>query len=575
MLRAARVAAALSAEDRIAISDEARVELMRRSLAWFVRGAWHVLEGGPLEWAPHIQALCDHIQQMLEGWLIANGMGTERQRARVVATWKRHGLKFRRGRLLVQNSVINACPGSLKSRILMVFAPAWMWLHAPRFFWACSSANDENVKRDSAAHRDLIESKWYRQTFEIEWTIRRDQDAIGKWTTTAGGTRLSRTLLGSWTGVHADGIFVDDPDDAARVFNDPTRERVHVTWSKKLENRVNHELRTIRIVAQQRVHVEDLSGYLLALTRWAKNNLGGWDQLCIVMELGKGPKTAPAETAFGWRDQRAKGDLLQPMRWPREWLDEKRIKLGSHGYESQYNQNPEPIDGGMIRRIWFPFFRVDGESYERKQRPEGCRERPTDGSDDCYVIKHRPRTTELALDWLTITVDATFGSLKDTASAVGLLVIGGQGMRRFLFDDKTEPMTFLTTCAKIKELVRKWPAKRCLIEMKANGASVIESLKAQLQDGKLIGPNGNSVIVVIDGVDTGSDGKVARANAMVPALEAGTFYLPDSCPHWLDPWLAELCVFPKARRNDRVDATSQLMAHYAETGERAKRSAAW
>jgi predicted phage terminase large subunit-like protein len=574
MSRAPNLSAALSAKERQNIAVAARVEQMRRSLAEFVKGAWHVLEGVVLEWAPHIQALCDHIQLMLESWLIANGLGTKRQRERVIAQWHRHGLTFREGRLLVQNLILNVPPGTLKSRILMVFAPAWIWLHAPRFSMACSSSNDENVRRDSSAHRDLIESPWYRTTFGIKWTIRTDADAIGKWTTTAGGTRLSRTLLASWIGVHTDGWFIDDPDDAHGVHNDPTRERVHSKFSKQLENRVNHELRSIRIICQQRVHVEDLSGYLLALSRWATNNLAGWDQLCIAMEKGKEPKTAPRETAFGWSDQRADGELLQPGRWPTEFLIDKRIKLGSHGYDSQYNQNPEPIDGGMIRRIWFPFYRIDGRGYERKKRPDGCRERPTDGTDDCFVLKHR-RDGQLDLDWITITVDATFGSLKDTASAVGLLVIGGQKLRRFLFADYTEPMGFNTTCKRIKDAIRAFPAKRVLIEMKANGASVLETLRIELMDSKLLGPDGKPVIVVITEIDTGKDGKVARANAMVPALEAGTFYLPDDSPHWLDPWLAELCVFPKARRNDRVDATSQLMAWYSENDDRAKRSAAW
>ncbi len=574
MSRAPQVAAQLGTEQRIAIASSARRELAFRSLAHFVRQAWHVLEGGELEWADHVQALCDHIQAMLEGWLVANGMATPAQRARVIAHWTRLGLTFREGRLLVQNMIANVPPGTLKSRILMVFAPAWMWLHAPRFFFACSSCNDENVRRDSSAHRDLVESVWYRETFEIKWSIRSDADAIGKWTTTAGGTRLSRTILASWIGVHADGFFIDDPDDAHGVHNDPARERVHSKFSKQLENRINHELRSIRIIVQQRVHVEDLSGYLLGLSRWAKDNLAGWEQLCIPMEAGKGPKTAPRETAFGWIDLRELGEVLQPSRWPLEILADKRIKLGSHGYESQYNQNPEPIDGGMIRRIWFPFYRVDGDGYERRQRPDGCRTRPTDGTDDCFVLM-RDKHGAVALDWMTISVDATFGSLEKTASAVGLLVVGGLGLRRFLFADFTEPMTFLDTVKAIKRAVRLFPAKRVLIEVKANGASVIEVLKKQLMDGELLGPNGKPTVVVIEGVDTAGDGKIARANAMVPALEAGTFYLPDTVPHWLDAWLAELCVFPKARRNDRVDATSQLMAYYAEGEDRAKRSAKW
>lgn len=567
-------------ERRTAFGHAARRELAKRSLVEFLRQGWSHFEAGEVEIAPHIEAVCFHVQLMLEGWLVANGLATQRQRDRILALHKRLGLTFREGRLLVQNLILNLPPGTLKSTILMVWAPAWMWLHAPRFSFACASSTDEVVKRDSQAHRDIVTSAWYRETFGVEWTIRKDADAIGKWQTTAGGKRLSRTIGSRWIGVHADGFFIDDPDDAHRVHNDVERTKTHNNFTRKMENRVNHEMRSIRIVCQQRVHVEDLSGYLYALSPWSRKNLEGWDRLSIPMEFKKpaANDNVPRETAFGWRDWRDEdGEVLQAERWPADMLADKRKKLGSHGYESQYNQNPEPLDGGMFRRGWFPFYRIADQTYEKRTRPAGCQERPKDGTDDTFVIQYRrgAQAGELDLDWITLSVDATFGSLKESASAVGLTVYAGKGVRRFLLMDYTIPMTFLQTVAAIKKAIRAFPVRRVLIELKANGASVVEVLEKELMESGLLGPNGQPVVVVIEGSDPGKDGKEARANAATIPVEAGTLYLPDTIPVWLEPWLTEICTFPNSRRSDRVDALSQLLARYSEGDSRAKRSAQW
>ena len=48
--------------------DRAERELCRRSLAWFARRAWHVLEPStPLRWGWALDAICEHLEAVTDG----------------------------------------------------------------------------------------------------------------------------------------------------------------------------------------------------------------------------------------------------------------------------------------------------------------------------------------------------------------------------------------------------------------------------------------------------------------------------------------------------------------------------
>src|SRR6185503_9370024 len=153
---------------------------------------------------------------------------------------------------------INVGPISLKSRIVMVFAIAWWWTRVPSTEMFCSSGTPSNVSRDSLATRDLVTDRWYLDTFSIEWSIRDDLNRIDKWGTTAGGSREARGAGTSVTGIHADFILLDDPDDAKGVWSEATRRDIMLFWLA-LGNRIKDPTRPMRMIVQQNLHEEDLS----------------------------------------------------------------------------------------------------------------------------------------------------------------------------------------------------------------------------------------------------------------------------------------------------------------------------
>lgn len=577
---------------------EQRVQelICRESLYEYFVASWHIHEpGGSLLENWHLRAMCHEIQSMLEGWLVARGKGTETQIARVDALWAAHGLERVPGEVLVQNWLGNLPPATLKSRILMVVAPSWMMLHDEKWSCLAISSVDDNVRRDSNAHRELVTSAWYRELFCIKWTIHGDVDAVGDWETTAGGGRKSRTMLGGFTGIHVDCILLDDPDDAHKVHNEGERKRIQGKWTDAIRNRLNDINVDLRMAIQQRVHLDDWSSAQLTKSRWSLLERKGWAQWCVPVRWGRQPADAPRITPFFTVDPRSMPEapdgiedadaVLHPARFSPEVIADEIRDRGTHGFAAQMDQNPEDLSGGMFPRSYWRFFTIEGDEVGAHKRPQGCVGTTVGGEPvpdvERLVLKRKANGAGgLDLEWLTLTVDCTFGSLTDAASQVGLLLMGGRGQRRFVFADRTKPMTFMQTVDTIVECIASLPPMRtCIIELKANGAAVVEALTNLLAEGELQQDGkrrplrwSDGKIARIELVSVNPEGgKQSRAVAMLADQRAGLIFLLDGAP-WLDKFVHEVSGFPNAKKDDRVDALSQLMHHYNESNSATKRA---
>lgn len=592
-----------------------RARRMRGSLREFVFGAWHVLESSELDWNWHHDALCFHFQAMIEDWLLsglpAKEVGARLEAVEAERAWiespdaqgatpydqlllddaramKRHWIEGGKGvyRQRTTDLAINVGPVSLKSRLITVFGPAWVWLLKPDWKVFCTGGTPAVVDGCSMACRDLVVSEWYRDNFSLRWTVedgpvetgiadvRDDMDKIKRWGTTAGGERVSQGQLAAVTGLHVDAIISDDPDDAKGVWSASERRDVWNAWLA-MGNRLNDMRRPLRMIVQQNLHDEDLT---------SKTVRAGMPRLAIPIVWSENRRAECYTAPFGWRDPRTEdGALSHPARFPPEVLVRERTRLGSHGFAAQYDCSTSALDGGMFQRRWFRFFQIDGDpaNANPRPRPGGCVgsgvvsgiDYGTIAQYPAFLLKKRKEhynhdipwlqvPAVLDLDWLTISVDATFGSLADSASAVGLLAVAGKAQMRFVLDDTTEPRTFPQTITAIKSLIRKWPAKRVLIEKKANGAAVISQLEEAMAENGIIGPDGKPVTVVLEAIEP-EGGKQSRAAALMGPVEAGMVYLLEGAP-WLDAFLGELCTFPNSKRDDRVDALSQLITYYQD-----------
>lgn len=459
------------------------------SLARFVSAGWHVLEPQtPLEWNWHLDVLCDHIQALI---LDAPGTPT--------------------------NLLINVPPGSMKSLAFSVFAPAWAWLFRPSWRAIYASGTPSVVTRDSLKCRQLVSSEWYQRTFRPAWRIAPDQNEKQHFANTAGGFRKGVGAGGVVTGERADFLGVDDPNDAKEIHSEAHRIAINERWwSAAYHNRVADPSRSKRGIIMQRLHEEDLAGFVLARER------GQWEHLCIPMEC-EGPRPP---TWLGWTDPRKEGEILAPRFTP-AYLANERAALGSAGYAGQMQQRPSSAEGNQFKRQWWKFFVMEGESIEPRMRPTGC-----------STAQSRPikRFDRIVQSW-----DMTFKDGSKNDFVVGM-VLGVLGADRFVLDVVRGQWDLPATLEQVRSLTKKWPqAAAKFVEDKANGPAVVQTLKREIPGLIEVTPEG---------------GKESRAAGCSPQIEAGNVYLLDGAP-WVDAMVEEFAAFPRGKHDDQVDALSQ------------------
>lgn len=522
--------------------------LCRRRLSFFVKMAWAALHPGEvLEWSHHHDALCDHVQWLLEGWMRKKADPSYVQPYRQM--------------------VVNLPPTTLKTELLMVFAPAWMWLRWPAWRVLCLSCNPRVALDSAAASRRVIESPWYQQTFRPDWTLLDDQNAKSDFGTTMGGKRQSHGMSAAVVGEHADAIFVDDPTDPKEVTR-AALEKANHDWPG-VRNRVTDERSSIRVIVQQRLDVDDLSGFV---TRGKKGR--AWVRVVMPMEFVSSRRcTTPmpvdannrlaldGSTAIAtWSDWRAReGELIQPSRYPEDILEELRLNAGPYGWSSQYQQDPVPRDGGRVKRSWLHYFRLGDFHAGDHRRPEGTGIDKDGNPTPPRVIPRLPGGT-WDLDFLYLSVDPA-SKKTDSGSLWGLLAVGGKGARRFIMDDRSkrgEPDEALQI---IRDMVKTWRPSRLLIEDTAAGPTLIKTLTDELGAGKIRGSDGRPIICKVQALtpaEVGGD-KEARLAGVINQLAAGLVYLLEGAP-WLADFVDELTMFPNWPTKDRVDALTALLA---------------
>lgn len=258
-----------------------------------------------------------------------------------------------------------------------------------------------------------------------------------------------------------------------------------------------------RTVARTRVHPG--GAIVLVMTRWHQDDLAGR----LLAEAKKGGEQWDQLTLPMVND--ATRDILWPERYSPEEVAGIRAAVGSYAWEALYQQRPTSPAGEVFKREWWKFYRAAPE-----------------------------------LDELLLSADCTFKDLS-TSDFVVIQVWGRKGAARYLLDQVRGRMGFGATVQAIRAMAAKWPrATTKLIEDKANGSAVIETLRKEIPGIIAVNPEG---------------GKEARAAAVSPQVEAGNVHLPEAAP-WCGDFVEECAAFPRGQHDDQVDAMTQALIRW-------------
>ncbi len=403
----------------------------------------------------------------------------------------------------IKRLIITLPPRHLKSITASVAFPAFVLGHDPTKKIICVSYSGELAVKHALDCRAVIRSEWYRRLF-VATRISSDKNTELETLTTMRGGRFATSVGGTLTGRGGNIIVLDDPINPKQAMSEVTRKSV-VQWFKStLLSRLNLKGEDAIIIVMQRLHVDDLVGVLL--------EEGGWHHLNIPA-IAETPKRIPLGGSQFKR--RKRGELLDPIREPKHVLAELKASMGTMEFSAEYQQQPIPAEGNLIKREWLEFYQTV----------------PIRQPGDMIIISWDTamKATELA-DYSVGTV-----WLMQREYSYLLDVIRGR------YDYPTLKRAAL-------ESRNKWPGSQVLIEDQGSGTSLIQDLRSQQ--------------IPVIGVRPEGD-KVTRLYANQAQFESGSVHFPHTAV-WSEELISELLAFPHGRHDDQVDLITQALTWIAQ-----------
>lgn len=299
--------------------QEAKKELAKRHLSDFVKEFWSVIIPEDIVWSKHLDVLCDEMEAIIKRVSKTSQKGREKK---------------------LEDVLINIPPGSTKSTICTVMAPAWAWVVDPTLrimtvSYAQSLSTDHALKS-----RDIIRSAKFRAWFgEIE--MKSDQDNKTHYKNSATGERYATSVGGTVTGFHAHLIIIDDPVNTTQAVSEAELATANNFINTGLSQRKVDKSITTTVMIMQRLSEMDPSG------NWLKKKNKRIRHICLPAKLLDNVRPPELREIYT-------NGYLDPIRLGQDVLDEAKIDLGSYGYAGQMDQNPAPADGGIWQNWFIP-----------------------------------------------------------------------------------------------------------------------------------------------------------------------------------------------------------------------------
>lgn len=397
--------------------------------------------------------------------------------------------------------VLQAPPQHGKSEIVSRKLPAYLMGKYPDLRIGGASYSDALAGTMAQDVRRNLASEDHQRLFPVEaGKSRYDINRIGEFTTPGGdGSYLGVGVGSGLTGRPLDIGIIDDPVKNQQEALSPVTKEGHWSWYQSVFT----------------TRLSENSGQIIMATSWAEDDLPGR----ILSEYAENPRLRvlrfPAindSGEVGYNPDLPLGPLV-PQLHSMEKLLETKALFSDYWWAALYQQAPKALGGNV--------FKESGVKY--------------------YLPKDLPAKFDKVLaSW-----DCTFKDTDGTDYVVGQ-VWGKKDANSYLLAQVRERMSFTKTVGAVVDLRNDWPgAIEILIEDKANGPAVIDTLKSHVPGIIPIEPDGS---------------KLARAHAVTSYWEAGNVWIPhpDVAP-WIKGFVSELTAFPASANDDQVDAMTQAL----------------
>jgi predicted phage terminase large subunit-like protein len=299
--------------------------------------------------------------------------------------------------------------------------------------------------------------------------------------------------------------MIDDALKADDALSELRRRSVNEWYDNTLRSRLNSQEMGAIIIVMQRLHADDLVAHV--------QKHESWDVLSFPA-IAEQDETYDFSTPYGRkRIHRKTGEALHPDFRSLAALQSQRRAMTEYHFTAQYQQNPQPPSGVIVKRGWLKFY--------------GPNDKPEKFDQTIQSWDTANKDTELS----NYSVCTTWGLKKQ---------------HMFLLDVYRRKVEFPDLKRAVRELAALHRANIVLVEDKASGSSLIQELRAEHFSLVQAAP-------AIDG------DKVMRLRAQTAKIEGGFVLFPKQA-HWLDTYLLELVTFPNWKYDDQVDSTVFALA---------------
>ena len=252
----------------------------------------------------------------------------------------------------VRRLIITLPPRNLKSLCASVALPAWFLGRNPSERVVVVSYSDFLARTHANDFRLLVNHPIYQAAFPA---MRLQRDTDREITTTKRGKRIATSIDGTLTGLGGNLIIIDDPLKLGDAMSEAVRTRVIDWYRSTLLSRADDKKAARIVLVMQRVHQDDLAGYL--------QEQGGFEVLNL-------PAIAQREETYFLGDGRTytrqRGELLHPDQESAAVLAELKREMGPIAFSAQYQQSPMPPGGRIIKRKWLtPYDDIRPQSDDR------------------------------------------------------------------------------------------------------------------------------------------------------------------------------------------------------------------
>lgn len=365
---------------------------------------------------------------------------------------------------------------------------------------------------------------------------------VALWETDKGGKCRAAGLKGGITGHGAELFIIDDPiKNKEQAQSEALLAKIHDEMAPSVQSRIHP------------------GGKLIVIqTRWVENDVIGWIQehwseyiwadINVPCEC-EDPEHDPLGRQLGQSlmgEHMGDTNLPQKIRKDNTWLaNAKRLIIAADGqytWNALYQGHPTAENGNLFDRTWWQYY-------------------------------HRSTLSLSSFEYVHISVDATFKK-TETSDMVAILVSGIYKGEVYIWRIINKRMGFVETKAKLKDVIAEvGDISELIIEDKANGSAIIDSFRYD-----------ESCPPIVPVTPLG--GKLSRAQAVSPFVQAGHVHLPDPSDYtaaelddieWdgkgaynpTELFVQQHMRFPFAKHDDLVDANSQSLARLIKliTGE--------